>query len=284
MCKRALLLSVMLSLVLSASVAAAPPDPVALVNGEPISRSEFLGVLEQVAGAQILDRLITIRLLLQANRRDHLVEAQEIDQEFSAIKGQFPGEAEFAAALKDNGLTSETLRQQIEAKLVLERLAVKGITVTEQEIASYFAEHQNELDEPELVRASHILVASEEEAKQVLSELANGADFGKLAAERSLDPGSRERGGELGLFARGEMVPEFEEAAFATQPGGLSGPVKSQFGWHVIKVSERKPPVPATLDSSRQRIQQLLLKQKTRADADVLAELRSQGEIKVYWE
>lgn len=282
--KRVLILSILAGLLLATPAAAAPADPVALVNGEPITRAEFLTTLEQVAGAQILDRLITLRLLLQANQREKLVPPAAVDQEFAAIKGQFPSEDEFAAALKNNGLTEETLRQQVEAKLVLDQLAVKGVSVSEEEIAQYFKEHSEELGRPEEVRASHILVATEDEAKQIVAALAGGADFAQLAAEKSQDPGSKERGGDLGFFTRGEMIPEFEEAAFATKPGELSAPVQSQFGWHVIKVAEHNAAVPATLDGVREQIRELLLKQKTKREDVVVSELRAQGEVKVLWE
>jgi len=89
------------------------------------------------------------------------------------------------------------------------------------------------------VRASHILVKTETEARELLEELKNGASFSKLAMERSLCP-SKKRGGDLGFFTRGKMVKEFEKAAFALKKGDLSDVVKTQFGYHLIKVMDRK--------------------------------------------
>ncbi len=280
---RKVVLPLLLGLSLAVPALAAPADPVAVVNGEPITRAEFLATLEQAAGAQILDRLITVRLLLQANQKQSLVPAKDVDQEFANLKAQFPSEAEFLTALQTNGLTPDTLRQQIEAKLVLDRLAVQGITVTDEEVAKYFQEHQAELGQPEEVRARHILVDTEEEAKKLVEELNAGGDFAKLAAERSKDPGSQGNGGDLGFFRRGELVPEFEQVAFALKPGEVSAPVKTQFGWHVIKVEEHKAAVPATLEGKREEIRATLLKQRTKPSSDIVSELRSKGDVKVLW-
>ncbi|MDI6870407.1 MAG: peptidylprolyl isomerase [Bacillota bacterium] len=279
-----LVLPLLVALSLAVPALAEPVDPVAVVNGEPITRAEFISTLEEVAGAQILDRMITVRLLLQANKKEKLVAPEEIDREFADVRAQFPAETEFLAALKANGLTPDSLRQQIEAKLVLDRLAVKGVTVSDEEIAQYFEQNQEELGEPEQVRARHILVTEEEEAKKLIEELKAGADFAKLAAEHSKDPGSQGHGGDLGFFRRGELVPEFEAVAFALKPGEVSSPVKTEFGWHVIKVEEHKAAVPATLAAKREEIRSILLKQKTKQPSEVLAELRTESEVKILWQ
>jgi foldase protein PrsA len=276
--------ALVLVLALTLPALAQPADPVALVNGQPITRAEFLTALEQSAGAQILDRLIAVHLLQQANQKDKLVEAKEIDQEVAGIRGQFPGEAEFLSALKQNGLTLDSLRQQIEAKLTMDRLAIKGITVTDEEIAQYFQDNEQALGEPEQVHARHILVATEEEAKKVVEDLQAGGDFALLAAARSKDPGSQGNGGDLGYFRRGELVPEFEQVAFALKPGETSAPVQTQFGWHVIKVEDHKASVPAALEAKKDEIRAILVQQKTKEPAQVLTELRAQNEVKTLWQ
>lgn len=270
-------------LLASSSVLAAPADPVAVVNGEPISRSEFLGTLENLAGAQILDQMISVRLLLQASRKDGLVDDADVEQELAKLKGQFPTEEEFQAALASNRLTLEGLKEQIRARLALDRLAVKGLTVSEEEIAQYFKENEEQLGEPEQVRARHILVKTEAEAQQVIDDLKAGGDFAALAAQRSQDPGSKDNGGELGFFRRGELVPEFEQAAFALKPGEISAPVQTQYGWHVIQAEEHKAAVPATLEAKRDEIREVLLKQKTKQPSEVLSELRAASKIEVLW-
>src|SRR5690606_36379540 len=105
----------------------------------------------------------------------------------------------------------------------------------------YYDENKEmfELPSPE-IRASHILVDTEEEAREILSKIRGGADFEELAKMYSKDPGTKDLGGDLGFFAKGKMVPEFEEAAFALNPGEVSDVVKTEYGYHVIKVTGRR--------------------------------------------
>lgn len=111
----------------------------------------------------------------------------------------------------------------------------------------------------EEVHASHILVESEDKAKELKAELDKGADFATLAKANSIDPG-KDNGGDLGFFAKGQMVPEFETAAFALKnPGDISEPVKSQFGWHIIKLDEKRESSPPTFEQVAPQIQQQLL-------------------------
>ena len=125
------------------------------------------------------------------------------------------------------------------------------------------------------VRAAHILVPSEEAARQVKEDLARGADFAALARERSTDPGSKEKGGDLDWFSRGVMASEFEQAAFQLEPGTISEPVKTQFGWHIIKVlekSEARPVVPNVLEQARDSRYDTWLKEQ-RASSTVTGEV-----------
>ena len=92
----------------------------------------------------------------------------------------------------------------------------------------------------EEVRARHILVESKDKARELFEKIAHGADFAQLAKEHSKDPASKDQGGELGFFARGQMVPQFEEAAFKLKRGEVSEPFETQFGWHIVKVDERR--------------------------------------------
>lgn len=128
----------------------------------------------------------------------------------------------------------------------------------------------------EEVSARHILVGTEEEALAVIEEINGGRDFGEVANEKTLDPSGQSTGGNLGYFTRGQMVPEFETAAFALEIGGVSAPVQSQFGWHVIKLEDRRDAVPPTLEQLAPQIRQQLLIEKfeqsvegLRADANI---------------
>ena len=145
------------------------------------------------------------------------------------------------------------------------------VTVTPQEIESYYNSNVQQFQTPEQVRASHILIKTdgknEADAKKQADDIlkqakAPGADFAALAKKYSEDDGSKANGGDLDYFTRGRMVPEFEQAAFAMQPGQISDLVKSQFGFHIIKVVDKKPPATRSLDEVRAQIQQTLAAQR----------------------
>jgi peptidyl-prolyl cis-trans isomerase C len=127
----------------------------------------------------------------------------------------------------------------------------------------------------EEVRASHILVETEDKAKEVLAKLKAGGDFAALAKAESKDPGSAD-GGDLGYFTQDQMVQEFAEAAFKMEKGALSAPVKTQFGWHIIKVDDkRNKPVPA-FDAVKEQIESYLVR---RAQTELVAKLRAEGKV-----
>ena len=145
------------------------------------------------------------------------------------------------------------------------------VTVTPQEIESYYNSNVQQFQTPEQVRASHILIKTdgknEADAKKQADDIlkqakAPGADFAALAKKYSEDDGSKANGGDLDYFTRGRMVPEFEQAAFAMQPGQISDLVKSQFGFHIIKVVDKKPAATRSLDEVRAQIQQTLAAQR----------------------
>jgi peptidyl-prolyl cis-trans isomerase C len=126
------------------------------------------------------------------------------------------------------------------------------------------------------VRAHHILVESEDEAKAVLAELKKGTDFEALAKLKSKDPGAQAEGGDLGYFTKDQMVPEFAETAFKLDKGQLSDPVKSQFGWHIIRVDDkRERPIPP-FDQVKDQVQTFVSR---KAQADVITKLRQTAKI-----
>jgi peptidyl-prolyl cis-trans isomerase C len=125
------------------------------------------------------------------------------------------------------------------------------------------------------VRARHILVATEEEARAIVELLKGGAEFAALAKERSKDPGSAD-GGDLGYFTKDQMVPEFANVAFQMYPGQTSNPVKTQFGWHIIRLEDRRNrPVPE-FDKVRDQIEAFVAR---RAQSEVVAQLREKAKI-----
>jgi len=168
---------------------------------------------------------------------------------------------------KDNFLASLYLRQEVVSK----------IQVPEEDLKKYYESHKDEFKTPEMVRVRHILVkvdasasekdkkAAKKKAESILKKIKSGEDFAKLAAEVSDDPGSKQKGGELGFFPRGRMVQPFEDAAFALKPGEVSGLVKTQYGYHIIKVEERKAAGIQSFDDAKESIDQKLIQDQTKS-------------------
>ncbi|UXN74708.1 peptidylprolyl isomerase [Devosia sp. A8/3-2] len=132
-------------------------------------------------------------------------------------------------------------------------------SVTEEAVRAEYDKLVADFKPAEEIRASHIPVATEEEAKAIKAELDGGADFATIAKEKSIDPGAA-NGGDLGFFGKGMMVAPFEEAAYAlTEIGRVSEPVQSQFGWHIIKLEEKRESAPPTFEQVASQLQQQLL-------------------------
>jgi peptidyl-prolyl cis-trans isomerase C len=223
----------------------AAADPVvATVNGAQIHKSDveaaYATLPEQYRQMPfeaiyepLLDRVIDSRLLLAEADERKLAEEPEV-------------QAEIAQA-RDNVLRDSLVEQAIEQGTTDERLRAAYDAMKSQPGFAF-----------EETRASHILLASEAEAQEVLKQIQGGADFATLAKEKSTDPSAKTNAGDLGYFRRDQMVPEFAEAAFTIEPGTVGQtPVKSQFGWHVIKVEDRRQTVPSFEDKQPELREQL---------------------------
>lgn len=139
--------------------------------------------------------------------------------------------------------------------------------ITDDEIKRYYTDHIKEFEHGESMRARHILVKDADAAADILKKIKDGADFAETAKQYSEDTGSKENGGDLGYFEKGRMVPEFENAAFALKPGEVSGIVKTQFGYHIIKAEDIKPAYTESLDEARQKIKDRLPAERAEAKA-----------------
>lgn len=165
---------------------------------------------------------------------------QEVDDRLGEVKQQFfqGDEAKYQEELKSLGITEEALRNQLRSSLLSQRLydeITKDVTVTDDEVQAYYDEHVEEFKKPETRELAHILVKSEAEAKEIRQKLEDGADFAKLAKEKSLDETSAVEGGTLPIQPKEGWVKPFGDAAWALETGELSQPVESEFGWHIIK-------------------------------------------------
>ena len=163
-------------------------------------------------------------------------------------------------------------------KLLMEGLltAEAKSAVTDDAMKKVYAEATKQMGDEKEVHARHILVEKEDEAKAILADLKKGGDFVAIAKEKSKDPGSKETGGDLGYFTKDQMVPEFAEVAFKLDKGQLSDPVKTQFGWHVLKVEDkRNRPIPE-FDKVKDQIEQYVVR---KAQADLVTKLRSEAKV-----
>jgi peptidyl-prolyl cis-trans isomerase C len=162
---------------------------------------------------------------------DELVKKEMLYQE--AKKKGFESNPDYQKKLED-------FKKLTLIGLLLEKEIEDKAKVTDKDVKDYYEKHKADLTTNNQVRASHILVKSEDDAKKILDQLKKGGDFAKIAREKSIDTGSAKNGGDLGFFSRGQMVPEFEKAAFSLKEGEVAGPVQTQFGYHIIKVTGKK--------------------------------------------
>jgi peptidyl-prolyl cis-trans isomerase C len=155
-------------------------------------------------------------------------------------------------------------------------LAAEGkAATTDQAMKKVYDEAAKQIEGEQEVHARHILVETEDEAKAIEAELKKGADFAELAKKKSKDPGAAD-GGDLGFFTKDQMVPEFSAVAFTLEPGKISDPVKSQFGWHVIKVEEKRNRKAPDFDQVKAQIEQYVTR---KAQADYVAKLRAEAKV-----
>ena len=216
----------------------------------------------------IMNQLVERELIrAEAKRRNLTVPEEAFNAKVAELKKGFKDEAEFQAQLKSNGLDAAEFERQVRDMQLVERVvdAVTSDTkVTDAEVRAYYDQNRKMYDRPEEVRARHVLVKDDAIAKMVEQKARAGADFAALAKEYSEDPGSKGEGGDLGYFGRGKMVKEFEEAAFSTAPGKLSKLVKTRFGWHLLKIEDKKAPRTQGFDEVKDEIRQNLATERRR--------------------
>ena len=280
---RALAASGIAALSLAACSGSAGGD-VASVNGQKISRADFDHKLESSPAArQTLTQLVQTSLIDQyAKDKKVDVSQAEIDKKEADIKAKYPA-GQFEQILKQQGLSEADVQAILKQQIVLEKAVAPQVHVSDSDVKAYFDKNHAVFDKPEQVRARHILVADAATAKTVLAKVKAHGDWLALAKQYSTDPSSKDKGGELGFFGRGQMVPAFQDAAFGAKVGQIVGPVKSPFGYHVIQVEEKKPATKATFAAVKDQIRQQLTQQQQAQQVPVfLQTLRANAKIDVY--
>jgi foldase protein PrsA len=257
---------------------------IASVGDQKISRADFDKRLESSPTAkQVLTQLVQQAMLDQYAKDNKIdISAADIEKKEADIKSKYPP-GQFEAILKQQGLTETDVQNILRQQLVIEKAVAPMVHVTDADVAAYFAKNHATLDTKPQVRARHILVADQKTAQMIEGKLKAGSDFAALAKQYSTDPSTKDKGGELGFFGHGQMVPAFDAVAFSTPVGATSAPVKSPFGWHIINVEEKKPGTTASLKNSAAQIRKTLTQQQEQQQIPVFLQmLRGKENVQVY--
>jgi len=226
----------------------------------------------------ILNGLIEQELLLQDSQAQGIkVASKEIQTELDNFKKQFKDQSDFTKKISEMNYTEDKVKDQIKRTKTIRKLidekVMPTITISDETLKSYYDSHPNEFKVPERAQASHILVKVDAKATdaekadarkkidEIKSKLDNGEDFAKLASENSGCPSSK-KGGDLGLFPRGQMVKPFEDAAFSLKPGEVSDIVETRFGYHIIKLAEKEDAKTLAYNDVKENLENKLIQEK----------------------
>ncbi len=237
----------------------------------------------------ILEQIINYELLFQQAEKEKVkISKSDINIEIDKIKDNFSTPEEFNEVLKANKLTLTQLKDDIKRQLMIQYIleeARNKINITDDELLEYYNENQESFFESKRIHARHILVETEEEAKSIIDQLKEGIiDFAELAKEKSICP-SAENGGDLGFFARGQMVKEFEDASFSLEPGEISDIVKTEFGYHIIKCEEKKEAYNPTFEEVKDQINNTLIYQRENEETlALLSKLKEEANIVINYD
>jgi peptidyl-prolyl cis-trans isomerase C len=291
-------------------------DTAALVNGAAISKRELDGEVlkyqktvlgfgrpltsKQVASIQteVLEGLIRREILFQESRKAGIkVDQSAIARELEGLRKQFFTDADYKNELMRRGLTEDTVRTRIEANLAvqqfIDRRFASKITVADNDMVAFYESRVELFKQPLQAAVSHILVqidpkwdasrkqAAKKKAEQLLKNLKKGDDFGALAREQSDGP-TRTSGGELGYVKKGQLEKTLENVVFSLKPGEISDLVETDYGYHLFKVTDRKPETVLSYDSVKEQIRQQLLQDKVKQEADLFAKsLREKASVEI---
>ena len=307
----AILTIMILSIPVMAADKKTADDQVAVVNGVVISRAQFDKELAvhlqrvtrqggQVSDEQmellkkdILEGLIEREVLYQESQKAGIkITDQKVDEQLAGIKKRFPSEEEFQRALASMNLTEAEVRSQIQRGLAIRELidqqVASKIVISDEATNAYYKGNPELFKQPEQVKASHILIKVEPTADEaakatakkkiadIQQKLKDGGDFAELAKQNSEGP-SATRGGDLGFFKRGQMVKPFEDAAFSMKPNEVSDLVETRFGYHLIKVYDKKPEQTTAYEDVKDQIAQRLKREKVEKDATLYVENLKKG-------
>ncbi|MHC5028385.1 MAG: peptidylprolyl isomerase [Planctomycetota bacterium] len=315
------LAAVALLLILAANATAQGiyPGDAVRVNGETVSYQRFQGFYVEYRnskGVQVgargdqlelltqlrkeaMDLMIEQVLVKQAAEKEGIeADPNEVDRSVEELRSVFKTEISWESRLEGEGYTEESYREHVASmmasKIYLDRIRMDATDVSDTELERYYRDNEYRLTFPEQVRVRHILLrwkpmgtqddrgAIRKQMEPILERARNGEDFAALAAEFSEDFATKSAGGDTGLFYRGQMAPEFEDAAFALEPGEISDPVETGFGVHILKLEERLEARLVPLDEVREKLRDHVREEKMQAAVRAkIDELRAAADIEV---
>ena len=298
----------------SAEAPAPLPDPVARVNGIPVSAAELTKIYNAVVQSQggripadkvgevrkkILNDMVSEEIIYQLAKKIDMPDLNKKVEEFmTKHNDRLKADDAYRKRFEADKLSEKELRDLVRRKIIednyLQKEVLSKINVTEAEIKGFYDKNPKFFTVPDQIRASHILIkvdpkatdaqkkAARAKVEGLLKQAKSGADFGKLAKENSECP-SKENNGDLGFFPKGQMVKQFEDAAWMMKAGEISGIVETQFGYHIIKVTETKASAVVPYSEVRARIEQSIKQQKIREGINALVEsARKKAKIEIY--
>jgi len=243
-----------------------PPETILASFGEQtITLGQFNQLWEQIpenyksqlTKSNVLDQMISEKLLIQEAKNIGLEKDKDVLEQIKKMS------------------------EQILVQAFLQKEILDKVQVNDEEVEEYYKENQDKFTEKEQVHLFNILVETEEKAQEILTELKTGKDFSEIAKENSIGP-SASQGGDLGYLSKGTIIPEIEDIVFALEVGELSQVVKTDFGFHVLKITDKKPERVKTLEEVKEDIRQTLLSDKQKEAFDnLIEELKSKVEIQI---
>ncbi|WP_263701695.1 peptidylprolyl isomerase PrsA [Bacillus thuringiensis] len=255
--KKAMLALAATSVIALSACGTSSSDKIVTSKAGDITKEEFYEQMKNSqTGKQVLNGMVMEKVLI----KNYKVEDKDVDKKYDEMKKQYGDQ--FDTLLKQQGIKEETLKNSVRAQLAQEKAIEKAIT--DKDLKAKYEDYKQE------IKASHILVKDEETAKKVKEELAQGKSFEELAKKYSQDPGSKEKGGDLGFFGPNKMVKEFDEAARKLKKDEVSEPVKTEHGYHIIKVTDTH--ADKTFDQAKADLKKEVVQEKVQ-DAQFMNDL-----------
>lgn len=245
------------------------------VEGSTVTEAELVSELKEQYGEAVLTGLVQEKVY-NAHADKLKITNEDVTAELDTVRETYElqDDAAFAQFLTQQGFPDEdAFREIVKQHLVIQKIASENVNVTDEEVAK-------EYEAGKEVEVSHILVAELETALEVIDKLNEGENFGELAKEYSTDPGSKDNGGSYGFIERGRMVPEFDQAAFSLEVNEISEPVQTDFGYHIITITDRKP-FEKSLEEVQEELKELLANRQARELSEVQQELMENADIEV---